>query len=98
MCARHAAAVAPANPEVTVAALLLVPAAAADMLSPSTTAEIATKPSLILVICLLTGGVGPEPSPGIDVERICLPQYIRVDIHVKHQDALPLLEYVGHLW
>jgi hypothetical protein len=69
----------------TLPVLLLVPAAAADILSPSTTAETAaTKPNPILVIGLLTGGAGPEPSPGIDVERICLLAYTSADIHVKH--------------
>jgi hypothetical protein len=74
----------------TVPALLLVPAAAEDTLSPSTTAEIAaTEANLIPVICsphssaLPTGGAGPDPSPAIDLERICLLKYTSADIHVK---------------
>jgi hypothetical protein len=74
----------------TVPALLLVPAAAEDTPSPSTTAETAaTEANLIPVICsphssaLPTGNAGPEPSPAIDLERIYLLKYTSADIHVK---------------
>jgi len=75
---------APAVPETTVPALLLVPAAAEDTLSPSTTAETAaTQANLIPLICSPHGRAGREPSPAIDVERIYLLKYTRADIHVK---------------
>ena len=88
----------------TVPALLLVPAAAEDTPSPSTTAETAaTEANLIPVICsphssaLPTGGAGPEPSPAIDLERTCLLKYTRADMQSSAYDALPLPEYVGYL-
>ena len=87
---QQAAVLAPAVPEMTVPALLLVPAAAEDTLSPSTTAETAAiQANLIPVICsphssaLPTGGAGPARAPAIGLERICLLKYTSADIHVK---------------